>query len=69
MGIAELNETGAFGVFNHAAFERHRPQLVDLSAARPHRICSLAYWGAHHTGTSGLNKTARMVNCCLFFED
>ena len=40
MGVAELHETGAFGVFDHAAFERDRAQFVDLSAARPHRALS-----------------------------
>ena len=37
MGIAEFHETGAFGVFDHAALERDGAQFVDLSAARPHR--------------------------------
>jgi hypothetical protein len=37
MGIAEFHETGAFGVFDHAAFERDGAQFIDLSAARPHR--------------------------------
>jgi hypothetical protein len=37
MGIAEFHETGAFGVFYHAALQRYGAQLVDLSLARPHR--------------------------------
>ena len=36
MGVAELHEAGAFGVFHHAALERDGAQLVGLSAARPH---------------------------------
>src|SRR5262245_62419371 len=40
VGIAKLNETGAFGVFHDPALERDRAQLIGLSAARPHRACS-----------------------------
>ena len=36
VGVAELHEAGAFGVFHHAALERYGAQLVGLSAARPH---------------------------------
>jgi hypothetical protein len=38
MGVAELNEARALGVFHHAALERYGAQLVGLSAARPHGI-------------------------------
>jgi hypothetical protein len=41
MGIAEFHEAGAFGVFDYPAFQRNRTQFVDLSAAWPHRACSL----------------------------
>ena len=36
MGIAEFHETGALGVFHHAALQRYGAQLVGGSAARPH---------------------------------
>ena len=36
VGVAELHEAGALGVFHHAAFERYGAQLVGLSAAWPH---------------------------------
>jgi hypothetical protein len=38
MGVAELHEARALGVFHHAALERYGAQLVGLSAARPHGI-------------------------------
>ena len=38
VGVAELHEAGALGVFHHAALERYGAQLVGLSAARPHGI-------------------------------
>src|SRR5262245_32659082 len=40
VGVTKLNETGAFGVFHDPALERDRAQLIGLSAARPHRVCS-----------------------------
>src|SRR3569833_167745 len=36
MGIAELNHAGTFGVFDHAAFQRHGAQLIGRTAAWPH---------------------------------
>ena len=36
MGIAEFHETGALGIFHHAALQRYGTQLVGGSAARPH---------------------------------
>src|SRR5262249_45125585 len=36
MGVAELHEAGALGIFHHAALERYGAQLVGLSAAWPH---------------------------------
>jgi hypothetical protein len=38
VGVAELHEARAFGVFHHATFERYGTQLIGLSAARPHGI-------------------------------
>jgi hypothetical protein len=38
VGIAELHETGSFGVFDDAALERNRPKFISLSAARAHRM-------------------------------
>jgi hypothetical protein len=35
VGVAEFHEAGAFGVFDHAAFQRHGAQFVRLSLARP----------------------------------
>src|SRR5262249_22081623 len=36
VGVAELHEAGALGIFYHAALKRDRAQLVGLSAARSH---------------------------------
>ena len=41
VGVAELHEARALGVFHHAALERYGAQLVGLSAARPHGILLL----------------------------
>jgi hypothetical protein len=40
MGVAELHEAGALGVFDHAAFQRYGAKLVGLAAARSHE-CNL----------------------------
>ena len=49
MGVAELHEAGAFGVFHHAALERDGAQFVGLSAARPHRAHPSLHVGRAHT--------------------
>ena len=55
VGVAELHEAGALGIFHHAAFERYGAQLVGLSAAGPHcwspaRRCVLVsrFRSSHH---------------------
>jgi hypothetical protein len=68
MGVAEFHETRAFSVFYNAALKRNGAQLIDLSAAWPHRACSLIL-PAHHNHTPRLNKTTPMVNCWLDFQE
>src|SRR6202043_363742 len=36
MGIAELDHAGTFGIFDHAAFQRHGAQFIRRTAAWPH---------------------------------
>jgi len=36
VGVAEFNHAGAFGVFDHAALQRHGAQFVWRTAAWPH---------------------------------
>jgi hypothetical protein len=36
MGVAELHEAGAFGIFDRAAFQRHGAQFIRRTAAWPH---------------------------------
>ena len=36
MGVAEFHHAGAFGVFDHAAFQRHGAQFIGRTAAWPH---------------------------------
>jgi hypothetical protein len=36
MGVAEFNHAGAFGIFDHAAFQRHGAQFIRRTAAWPH---------------------------------
>jgi hypothetical protein len=36
MGVAEFNHAGTFGVFDHAAFQRHGAQFIRRTAAWPH---------------------------------
>jgi hypothetical protein len=36
VGVAEFHQTGAFGVFDHTAFQRNRSQFVRRTSAWPH---------------------------------
>src|SRR4029077_16657075 len=58
MGVAELHEAGAFGVFHHAAVERDGAQFVGLSAARPHSPSKVVDELAPLLGGAGRNDKA-----------
>jgi hypothetical protein len=42
VGIAELHETGALGIFNDAALKRYGAQLIGLSAAGAHFVSGMS---------------------------
>jgi hypothetical protein len=56
MGVAEFHETGAFGIFDHVAFQRHGAHFIEFSAAWPHRASSFFANAGHHNHMQGLNK-------------
>ena len=43
MGVAELHEAGAFGIFDHAALEGDGAHFIGCPAAWPHREILLSY--------------------------